>query len=131
MELFLSLWCAPFAIPVLLPSRDQFELSKGQTGCMLPSEACGVDMVPLDGTFESELCANCPGYGKCKKFSAHSSEHAIKSTLCESVCFAHNKNNRLMSHTWEQIYSIKCITIDIYTYMCVCAVCVYTHENES
>lgn len=113
-------------IPVLLPNKDQFGLSKGQAGCMLSSEACGVEAVSLDARFELELCANCPGYGKCKKFSAHSLEHAIKSTLCESVRFSHNKNSRIMSHTWEQIYCIECITLYIYTliYTCVC-VCIH------
>jgi len=64
------------------------------------------------------------------KFSAHSSEHAIKSTLHESVFFSHNKNDSIMSHTWEQIYSIKCIALYIYTYIYVC-VCVCIHMTMS
>lgn len=62
----LSLRCTPFAIPVLSLNKDQFGLSKGQTGCVLSSEACGADVVSQDGTFEPQIGANCPGYGKCK-----------------------------------------------------------------
>lgn len=44
-----------------MPDKDQFGLSKEQKGCMLAykkAEACGADMVSLDGTFELQLCTN-------------------------------------------------------------------------
>jgi len=63
----LRLWCTAFVIPVILPNKYQSGLSKGLTGCTLSPEACGVDVVSLDGMFESELCTSCPGYGKCQK----------------------------------------------------------------
>lgn len=61
------------------------------------------------------------------KFNAHSLEHAIKNTLCESVCFSHNKKAGSYPILGNK-FTVSNAFLYIYIYICVCA---YTYDSES
>lgn len=54
-------------------------------------------MASLDNMFERSCVQIAQGMTfTSSKISVCSLEHAVKSTLCYSVCFSHNKNNTIM-----------------------------------